>query len=87
MATSARIGGMTKSELLRRLDGRGVQLNEAARALFQDDRWTTLARPRVVQIVVISVLELGFQKGATYRELVAKTRQSQLAECPIELGP
>jgi hypothetical protein len=81
------IGGLSKSELLASLRERGVQLNRAAEALFEDPRFTTLGRRQVVEIAAVSVGELGFGEGATYGRLVARALESGLVECPLELGP
>jgi hypothetical protein len=86
-SSAVRIGGTTKSELLAALRGRGVQLNEAAEALFADERFTVLEGARVVEIAAVSVGELGFDAGATYAELIARAREREWVQCPLELGP
>src|SRR5512141_2090968 len=85
--SAVKIGGIGRPELLAVLREQNVQLNEAAEALFQDDRFTTLARQRVVEIAALSVAELGFGEGATYGQLIARALELGLTECPLELGP
>lgn len=85
--SAVRIGGMSKSEMLRGLREQGVQLNHAADALFEDRRFTTLDRQQLIEIEARSVAELGFDEGATYGELLARALESGLVECPIETGP
>jgi len=87
MPTTVRIGGMSRSALLALLREHGVRLNEAAEALFEDPRFTTPGRRRVVGIAALSVAELGFGDGARYGQLIARARESGLVECPLELGP
>jgi len=82
-----RVGGMTKSELVGALREHNVRLNPAADALFKDDRFTTLAGEFAIEIVCMSVAELGFPEGAAYDQLVARARDRGLGECPLELGP
>lgn len=82
-----RIGGMDKSDLVRALRERNVQLNQAAEALFEDDRFTTRIRSAVIEIACRSVADLGFGRGATYDQLIARALRSGLVECPLELGP
>ena len=62
---AVRIGGMSKAELLRALREQNIQLNNAAEMLFQDRRFTTLGRQHLIEIVPLSVAELGFGEGAT----------------------
>ncbi len=87
MMGSVTIGGTGGAELLAALREHGVQLNDAAEALLQDPRFTTLPGRRVVEIETISVAELGFYEGATYAELVARALDRALTECPLELAP
>lgn len=84
---AVRIGGMSKAQLLRGLREQNVQLNNAAEALFEDRRFTTIDRQRLVEIVAPSVAELGFSEGATYGQLIARANESGWSECPRELGP
>lgn len=81
------IGGLSRLELLCELRAQGVQLNTAAEALFADLRFVPRAAPTVVEIVAISVLELGFPDGATYGEIAQRALASGLHQCPLELGP
>ena len=81
------IGGLGRGVLLDRLRAEGIQLNDAAEALFADRRFETGSRTEVIAIVSVSVAELGFDEGATYRQLTARALESGLAECPLELGP
>lgn len=84
--STVRIGGTGKSQLLRALRERGVALNEAAEALFGDDRFVISEQTRVVDIVLVSVRELGLDGGATHAELTARARERRWVECPLELG-
>lgn len=82
-----RIGGIPKSELLQRLESQGVQLNDAARELFADDRFTVAGAPSVVSTVERSVADLGFPDGATMPQLCEAARGLDLHPCPLELAP
>jgi hypothetical protein len=84
---TVRIGGMSTSALLRVLREHNIQLNQAAEALFADSRFTTLTQQHVVEVVALSVRELGVGNGATYGELTARAAESGLIQCPLELGP
>lgn len=87
MPRAVSIGGASRSRLLALLREQDVQLNEAAELLFRDERFTTLATPRVVEIAALSVGELGFDAGATWLQVVGRALELGLGECPLELGP
>lgn len=87
MPTTVSVGGTSKSALRARLRDLDVQLNQAAEALFEDPRFTTLGERRVVEIAALSVAELGFDDGARYGQIIVRARESGLVECPLELGP
>ncbi|MCE9658390.1 MAG: hypothetical protein K8R60_07505 [Burkholderiales bacterium] len=53
-ARTARIGGAPEEELLSRLQGAGVLLNDAARALFADGRFMTSSVSSLVEAVEVS---------------------------------
>jgi hypothetical protein len=86
-ARTVRIGGVPKEELLSRLHAGGVQLNEAAQALFADDRFTTSSASSMVEAVEISVASLGLHDGATFARIVERAASEGLSLCPLELGP
>ena len=85
--SSVRVGGIAKSALLQALREHEVQLNEAAEALFEDPRFAPAAASQVIDIVSLSVADLGFPEGATYGQLTARALESGWVECPLELGP
>lgn len=87
MPGAVSIGSLSKSELLAALREHDVQLNRAAETLFEDPRFTTRVGRHVVEIVALSVVELGFGEGATYAQLIARALESGCGECPLELGP
>jgi hypothetical protein len=82
-----RVGGLDKEALLDALRLHEVQLNPAAEALFADSRFTPMSQGRDVEIVALSVAELGFAEPVTYARLGARAFESGLVECPLELGP
>jgi hypothetical protein len=87
MPREVRVGGVGKRELLERLRTQQVQLNRAAEVLFDDPRFVPLVHDQVFEIATRSVAELGFDEGATYKQLTGRALESGLAECPLELGP
>jgi hypothetical protein len=85
--SSVRIGGVSKRDLLLALREHDVQLNRAAEALFEDRRFVPLGRARMVEVMALSVADLGFGEGAPYARLTARALASGFVECPLELGP
>ena len=87
MHRSVRVGGLSKSELLARLEQAAVQINALGRAMFANPRFTTTAASRTVETTECSVAGLGFAKGATFAQLVAAARTRGLSPCELELAP
>jgi hypothetical protein len=81
------IGGVSKSDLLQRLEASRVELNDAGRVLFADPRFLTSESPSVVETVETSVAALGFPDGATYSQILEAAVCRKLDLCPLELGP
>ncbi len=81
------VGGVTKEDLLSRLQRAGVLLNEAAAALLADVRFITSSSSAPTKAVTLSVAELGFPEGATFAEIVERADRNGLLLCPLELGP
>ncbi|MBV9110502.1 MAG: helicase, partial [Gemmatimonadetes bacterium] len=82
-----RVGGATKAELLTRLAAAQVQLNQLAKDLFADPRFTTATTVSVIEAVEISVSELGLPSGGTTSQLFERATFAGLSLCPLELGP
>jgi len=82
-----RVGGSSKAELLRQLEAQSVSLNDYAKTLFDDPRFTTSSEPHNVSLVVVSLLELGLPDGATYAEIVTRAQNTGLRSCSLETAP
>jgi hypothetical protein len=84
---TVRLGGVSREELLSRLQAADILLNEAALTLFADTRFLTSAESSMVDTVELSVASLGFPEGATFAKLVERAAANGLQLCPLELGP
>lgn len=82
-----RVGGISKTDLLSRLESAGVRLNEAAQSLFADDRFTTAPVSSSIEVVELPVSSLAFHGGTTYVQIVERAADYGLSLCPLELGP
>ena len=82
-----RIGGLSRAELLARLQAAGIGLNPAALALFEDERFTTDTTPSIIDTVQRTVASLGWPGGATFAQLLTSAAGQDLGACPLELAP
>jgi hypothetical protein len=80
------IGGVDKTQLLDLLTRLGVSLNDAARTLFASNLFTTLPEPIWISYVELSVLDLGFDDGATFPEIQCSAESMGYILPPVELG-
>jgi len=81
------VGGLSKAELLSKLRDAQVQLNQAAIALFADDRFETTPTSSLIEVVHISVGQLGLSDGATFTRVVERAAGTDLSPCALEIGP
>jgi hypothetical protein len=79
-------GGMNSSQLLEVLKANQIQLNASATALFEHPNFVTSALQSQLEVVQVSVADLGFANGATTQDIYAKACTHGLALCPIEFG-
>ena len=82
-----RAGGLSKSALLSQLASAGVLLNEAARELFADARFTTSPTASLVEVVELPVSSLALDGDATFCRIVERAARHGLAPCPLEVAP
>lgn len=81
-----RVGGISKHELLAQLLDAQIQLNEYARVLFAHEMFITAPTVVEVQIVDVSVADLGFSAGANIVQIYERAAAVGLSLCPIELA-
>ena len=81
------IGGSSKAQLLLQLATAGVELNEAAQALFASEQFHVQEATRSLATVELSVGQLGFPQGGTQPQLFERALSLGLELAPVELGP
>lgn len=81
------VGGLTKSQLIQKLQQCSILMNEYGERLFADDKFTTSDIKYSLKTVELSVGDLGFPEGATMAQIFKKARDLDLELCPLELGP
>lgn len=80
-------GGMTKQQLLQRLQQASILMNEYGDRLFADDLFTASAETYMIETVELTVSGLGFQQGAPLDRIFQRAGELGLSLCPLELGP
>lgn len=81
------IGWSSKTQLLSQLTTAGVELNEAAQALFASELFNVLETTQSLTTVELSVGQLGFSQGATQPQLFERALSLGWQLAPVELGP
>ncbi|MCM3665805.1 helicase [Mesobacillus subterraneus] len=81
------ICGLTKTQLIEKLQQSFIMMNEYGEKLLDDDRFMTSEIKYSLQTVELSVGDLGFPEGATMTRIFAKAKELGLELCPLELGP
>jgi hypothetical protein len=81
------VGGLTKSQLIKKMQQHAILMNEYGERLFADDKFTTSVIKYSLKIVELTVMELGFPDGATTAQLFKRASEYGLELCPLELGP
>jgi hypothetical protein len=81
------VGGLTKWELIEKLQQSSILINEYGERLLADDKFTTSKTKYSLQIVELTVGNLGFPDGATTEQIFKRVNELGLKLCPIELGP
>jgi hypothetical protein len=79
-------GGMNATQLLEALKANHIQLNASAVALFEHANFATSTDQSQLEVVQVSVADLGFANGATTQDIYARASTHGLALCPIEFG-
>jgi hypothetical protein len=78
--------GLTKLELIQKLQQHSVRINSYGEKLFSDDRFTTSDSKYSLDTVELNLEDLGFPEGATMDQIFKRANQLGLELCPIEMG-
>lgn len=81
------VGGLTKSQLFKKLEQHSILMNDYAKMLFADDNFTTSDLTYSLKTVELTVRGLGFPEGATTAQIFKRAKEIGLDLCPLELGP
>lgn len=81
------VGGLTKLQLIQKLQQHSILINEYGERLLSDDKFTTSDTKYSLKTVELTVRDLGFPDGATTPQIFKRASQRGLELCPLELGP
>lgn len=81
------LGGLTKGELIQKLQQNSIMMNEYGDKLLSDDRFTTSETIYTLKTVELTIRDLGFPEGATLPRIFKRSSELGLELCPLELAP
>lgn len=84
---SIEIGGLTKWQLIQKLQEHSISMNPYGEQLLSDDQFITFETRYSLNTVELAVRNLGFSDGATMPQLIKQANQLGLELCPLEAGP
>src|SRR3989344_3774226 len=80
-------GLRTADEFRGALKSNGFHIDDWGKDILGKPAFTTAPKETEVDLVVVSVAELGFKNGATRREIYERSQELGLELCPAEVGP
>ena len=80
------IGGLSKNDLLDRMQIAGIKVNAVGLELFADETFRTQQVPSIIEVVQTTIGELGLPHGGVLANVIDAAEARGLALCPLELG-
>lgn len=74
-------------EFRKTLKKNGFKIGDWANDILDKPAFTVAGAEEEIQLINISVADLGFKNGATYKDICAKAKELGLELCPNEVGP
>lgn len=65
----------------------GMKIGDWANDILGKPEFTAISQETELGLVVVSVAELGFKKGATREQIYNRAKERGLELCPAEVGP
>ncbi|MFH0804512.1 MAG: hypothetical protein V1896_02840 [Candidatus Zambryskibacteria bacterium] len=81
------IGNKTKEELIRKLKEKNIYISDYAKDLLNSQDFKTSETQEDLNLVRLTVKDLGFPNGATTDEIYKRAEDFGLELCPAEVGP
>ena len=80
-------GLKTADDFRRSLKDNGFKLGDWANDILGKPAFTVATEETEIDLVVVTVAELGFKNGATREQIYARAKERGLDLCPAEVGP
>jgi len=80
-------GLKTADDFVQAIKAAGGKVGDYARDILGKPAFTASNQPTEIDLIIVTVSELGFPKGATRKEIYAKAQSLGLSLCPPEVGP
>jgi hypothetical protein len=81
------IGGKTKDSLVSELQKKDIYISDYAKDLLNSPDFKTSKSTEELDLVRLTVGDLGFTNGATTDQIYSKAEEFGLGLCPAEVGP
>ena len=81
------IGGKTKDELMLEMQEKNINISDYAKDMLNSQDFTTQTNQENLNLVRLTVKDLGFPNGTTTDEIYKKAEEFGLELCPAEVGP
>ena len=81
------VGGLTKLQLIQKLQQHSIMMNEYGKRLISSDKFTTSDTKQSLNTVELTVRDLGFPEGENTARIFKRASELDLGLCPLELGP
>lgn len=83
----AEIGGKTPRQLQNEMERVGIETSAYVKDMLKNSDFTTLKNPEEINLIQLTVADLGFSDRPTTDEIYARAEELGLELCPAELGP
>jgi hypothetical protein len=80
-------GLKTADDFRRALKDNGYRIGDWGNDILGQKAFTATKKSQSIDLVVISVADLGFEDGATRKDIYARAEELGLGLCPAEVGP
>ena len=81
------IGGKEVKQLEKELEKAGMNISSYAKQKMKQKEFSTQKKTEQVDLVRLTVKDLGFAQGATTDQIYQKAKELGLELCPAEVGP
>ena len=81
------IGNISQEKFTPTIKERGMNVSEWSVDMMKQDAFTVVSQEEQIDLVVVSVRDLGFDKTTRYDAICARAKERGLELCPAEVGP